>query len=181
MTNRKAKKVPRCIDEDKDAIYHIYESICDSSLEDWKKNSLLTTLMGGYTSSWKVVGVSEGARRALVAFNKNESKKKEVTRAHIYPRFEVARTVFSNKLDKKALFELFTTDFTILAGKGENKKNMSDSLLVYPINTDCDLFCCLPIGFRYDRGEREWVKNASHELITLAELKKRLEINPPSP
>ncbi len=170
------KETENTKEDDEGDIYAIYESIYPTKLNLWRKNNLLTNLMGGYASSWKVVGVSENAIEALRKYEKKEETNKGVHRAHIVSRKNVTKDAFSanGKLDREKFLNLFDQDYTILVGKGENKTDLDGSLKVIRIEPEDDLFRCARVAFKYGKKEKDWLKKLQDEKKPEAILLKSL-------
>jgi hypothetical protein len=161
------KQTSNSIDGDKEDIYSVYEAIFKTNLDLWRKNILLTSLVGGYDSSWKVIGVSENAVNALEDYEKRKTSKRGVTRAHIVQRLDVTKKLFGKKLGFDAFFEVFNSDYTVLVGKGENTTVLNEHLKIFRIDLKEDLFLCARIGFRYGKNERDWLNNEKGEAVPL--------------
>ena len=157
------------IKNDKDDIYSVYKTIFNTGLEVWRKNILLTSLVGGYPSSWKVIGVSESALEALNSYYLVQTPKLNVQRAHIVSRMDTAKELFKKKYSKYKFFKVFQNDYTILVAKGENKKNLNRTLQVIPIGLNENLFQCARIGFCWNKKEKDWLI-ATNKNYTLLEL-----------
>lgn len=167
------------IKADRKSIYQVYEVLFSADLAAWKKNTMLTTLMGGYMSSWKVIAVSDGALQALRDFDAGKIAHPKVERAHIYPRSTVSKLVFQRKYTASQFFRLFERDYTVLTTKKEHKKVLEDTLFVHPVPADLNLFHCKAIGFRYEVHEKHWISQKKPKPIPFHRLLRQLNIQPP--
>lgn len=108
-------------DIEKKALYKFYEFIFDSHFTLSKKRSVITHVLGYETWSWRVVGISEEAIKAIARNNFNRPIKM-LARDH-----KLARVITYNKIfNEKMAFEdwwdwIWENDKTILVTNEEHR------------------------------------------------------------
>ena len=145
----------------KEQIYAVYISIFNLRSSTQKKCSILTPLLGGYETSWRVVGITKAALE-LLAENNYRYIKGAICRAHIVNRYETARQIFecNSPLDLSTFFEVvWNNDRTVIATKSENKLNGTLPKVI-PIDYLKKLFTCNEIvGFKFRKIEAEFLRD----------------------
>lgn len=145
--------------QQRNTLHDVYASVfyLDAPLQ--KKSNILTQLMTS-EQSWRVIGISDEALKALETLGENERKVK-VQRAHIVSRFSIASALFEAQAPlPKEPFETFFKCFdrTVLVAKGEHKHGSKDLPNVYalpPDDKDIIYFSGKGIGFCFGRAERD--------------------------
>ncbi|MGZ8984552.1 MAG: hypothetical protein ACXW11_11485 [Methylotenera sp.] len=145
----------------KEQIYAVYLSIFNLISSTQKKCSILTPLLGGYETSWRVIGITKAALE-LLAENEYRYVKGAICRAHIVGRYETAKQIFecNAPLDLSTFFEIvWKNDRTVIATKSENKNNGTLPKVI-PIDYLKKLFTCNEIvGFKFRKIEAEFLKD----------------------
>lgn len=160
-----------------DGLYNVYLALYDLAASPQKKNAILTALMGADEQSWRVVGVTEEALAVLAT--KDFQKCEEVRRAHIVPRFDIARALLyrgegARPLDQKNFLWFYRElDKTVLVVKGQNKTNPPEVLTFSdsrPVR-----FRCEDIGYTHCDEDADELRrlNDAHQLQPMAPVEPR--------
>jgi hypothetical protein len=136
------------------AIHYAYKS--DASFFTLtQSNTELTTVMGGRSWSWHVIGITDAA---LVRYKELEFKhvaKSGITRAHLTPRFQTTQKLLAES-KPFSIGEFFSiwlaADKTVICGPGENKKEFNAEYLEID-NSNYELFNSKTIGWRFRVNE----------------------------
>lgn len=83
--------------EEKIALYKFYELVFDSKFSLSKKRSVITAVLGYETWSWRVVGITEEAIKAI-AKNSFNKPSRVLARDHTRTRAETYKRVFEEKM-----------------------------------------------------------------------------------
>lgn len=157
------KEDPTCMsipNQLKQDIHSVYSRIFKTDFDMQKKKVLLTSLIGAYEWSWKVVGVSENALKSLA--EKKYIYTPGIVRAHIVARIDTAKIVFDkNKecLNEGDFFDhILANDKTVLTIKKENTTRY-DLPDVIPICTKEILFPCQHVGYKHAQGAAAYLRD----------------------
>lgn len=119
-TMKKSKEYREPSDEEKELIYRIYELIYSSHFTLPKKRSLMTAALGFETWSWRVVGITEEAIKAIARNNFNKPNK-TLARDHMQPRSETYTKIFKEKMSLQTWWNwVWEHDKTILMTNEEH-------------------------------------------------------------
>ena len=136
------------------AIHYAYKS--DASFFTLtQSNTELTTVMGGRSWSWHVIGITDAA---LVRYKELEFKhvaKSGITRAHLTPRFQTTQKLLaeSKPFSISDFFSIWlAADKTVICGPGENTKEFNAAYLKID-NSNYELFNSKTIGWRFRVNE----------------------------
>lgn len=132
------------------AIHYAYKS--DSSFFTLtQSNTELTTVMGGRSWSWHVIGITDAA---LIRYKELEFKhvaKSGITRAHLTPRFQTTQKLLaeSKPFSIDDFFSIWlAADKTVICGPGQNKKEFNAEYREID-NSNYELFNSKTIGWRF--------------------------------
>jgi hypothetical protein len=128
------EKVPRVAyreptEAEKRNYYAIYELVFDSHFSLSKKRSVMTAVFGYEAWSWRVVGITEDAIRAIARNNFNKPAR-VLARDHQLPRVTTYNKLFEKKMPFGEWWDwIWENDQTTLMTNEEhhNKKNKSIS------------------------------------------------------
>ena len=127
--------------EQQEAIYEFYCLIYSSNFAQAKKRTLMTSVMCYEKWSWRVVGITENAVRAIARNNYNKPKK-ILARDHVNPRAETYSKIFSG--DLMSLHDwwswVWERDKTVLMTNDEHHSRAISR--VFEIDTSLGLFQC---------------------------------------
>lgn len=102
-------------------LYKIYELLFDSSFTLPKKRSVITAVLGYETWSWRVVGITEEAIKAI-AREKFNKPSRELARDHMRTRVETYSRIFNEKMGFNEWWDwIWENDKTILMTNEEHK------------------------------------------------------------
>lgn len=144
----------------KTEIYRIYLAVFAFQAKTQKKCLIMTPVLGGFESSWRVVGITKAA---LDLLEKSDYKyqKGTICRAHIVARYETAKILFerTSPLEIDDFFLLvWSNDRTVISTKSENRTNGRLPHII-PIDISQKLFICNEVvGFKYRKAERDYLK-----------------------
>lgn len=93
---KKSKEYREPTDAEKELIYRIYDLIYSSHFSLSKKRSLMTAALGYETWSWRVVGITEEAIKAIARNNFNKPSKM-LARDHTQPRSVTYTEIFDKE------------------------------------------------------------------------------------
>ena len=128
-------------EDEKKALYKVYEMIFDGYFSLSKKRSVMTAVLGYETWSWRVVGISEEAIKAIARNNFNKPSRM-LARDHSLPRVQTYNRIFSEKMALKDWWAwIWENDKTILVTNEEHRaiKTMPISK-IYPMNPAASYF-----------------------------------------
>lgn len=111
-------------ENEKRFIYGLYELIYDSHFTLPKKRSLMTAALGYETWSWRVIGITEDAIRAIAqcGFKKPPGK---LARDHRRSRAETYKATFERKMDFEEWWGwIWENDETILMTNEEHRSQI---------------------------------------------------------
>lgn len=125
----------------KEELYKLYELIFDSSFTLTKKRSVLTNVLGCETWSWRVVGITEEAIKAIARNNFNKPSK-VLARDHTLSRKDTYNRTFAEKMNFDEWWEwIWDNDKTILMTNEEhNLIHSKQPTKVYAIEPKLSLF-----------------------------------------
>ncbi len=132
------------------AIHYAYKSD-DSFFTLTQSNTELTTVMGGRSWSWHVVGITKAALIRYKELDFKHVARSGITRAHLVPRF-ITTTKLLEEPKPFSINEFFKiwneADKTVICGPGENKKEFTAEFLEID-NDDYHLFNSRTIGWKF--------------------------------
>lgn len=125
----------------KEELYKLYELIFDSSFTSTKKRSLLTSVLGYETWSWRVVGITEEAIKAIARNNFNKPSK-VLARDHTLSRKDTYNRTFAEKMNFNDWWNwIWDNDKTILMTNQEhNLKHLRQPRKIYEIDPKLSFF-----------------------------------------
>ena len=141
----------------KEALYQKYLAIHQAYKSDsvfftlTQSNTELTTVMGGRTWSWHVIGITETALVRYKELGFKHVAKSGITRAHLIPRFVTTQKLLANPnpFSIDDFFSIWlTADKTVICGPGENKKEFIASYIKID-NENYRWFNSKTIGWRF--------------------------------
>ena len=162
--NDDKKKFRLPTDEEKRLIYKIYLVLCGSHFSIPKKRNLMTSALGHETWSWRVIGISEDAIRAI-AENNFCKPSKLLSRDHGRPRAETYNDEFFENIKS---FEdwwnwVWENDKTTLMTNNEHH-NPKVRSKVYPLDPKENYFRSEVVGWHHtQKHEGEMIKKLIEE------------------
>ena len=127
--------------EKKEELYRFYELIFNSSFTLTKKRSLMTSVLGYETWSWRVVGITEEAVKAI-ARNKFKKTTKTLARDHTLSRKDTYNRIFAEKMNFNEWWDwIWENDKTVLMTNEEhNLIHIKQPTKIYAIEPKWSLF-----------------------------------------
>ena len=141
---------------DKKRLYEFYELLFDSHFTLSKKRSVMRAVLGYETWSWRVVGISEEAIKAIARNNFNKPVRK-LARDHT----KTAATTYKIAFERKMQFEewwnlIWENDKTILITNEEHHFiNAIPINKIYPINPADSYFVDAEVAGWHQTQRRE--------------------------
>lgn len=122
MTKRRVKEVifREPTDEERRKLYTIYELIFDSGFSRPKQRSVITAVLGYEVWSWRVVGITVDALKAIARNNYNKPARM-LARDHSKPRVETYNKIFEQRMAFQEWWEwVWENDKTVLMTNEEH-------------------------------------------------------------
>lgn len=144
----------------KEELYRLYEMIFDCAFSLVKKRAVLTQVLGGETWSWRVVGITEEAVKAIARNNFNKPSK-VLARDHTLTRKDTYNRIFTEKMNFNEWWNwIWDNDKTILITNEEHNLIHSQNISkVYAIDPNLSYFVDNGIGWYQTRArEGEFIK-----------------------
>ncbi len=125
----------------KEELYRFYEMIFDSSFMLRKKRSLMTAVLGYETWSWRVVGITEEAIKAIARNNYNYPTR-TLARDHTHTRMETYNRTFNEKMAFEDWWNwIWENDKTILMTNDEHSAiHITQPSKIYSIDPNESMF-----------------------------------------
>jgi hypothetical protein len=157
--------------DEKKYLYSMYVSIYNSHFSLSKKRSVMTAVLGYELWSWRVVGITTEAIRAIARNNFNKPSKM-LARDHSQPRVQTYNRIFDDTQCRAVMpFDswwdwIWEHDKTILMTNEEHKKKDAiPSGDIHPINPQ--------LGYFLDAETAGWHQTKGREGAFIAELCKQ--------
>lgn len=137
--SKKAKEYKEPSESEKLNLYRIYELIYDNHFSLPKKRSVMTAVLGYETWSWRVVGITEEAIKAIAKNNFNKPSN-TLARDHTHTRSNTYTKIFSEgKMPFHAWWDwVWQHDKTILMTNTEHKSQVISK--IYQLNPNDGYF-----------------------------------------
>lgn len=140
----------------KEELYKLYELIFDSTFTLSKKRSVITAVLGYETWSWRVVGITEEAVKAIARNNFNKPSRM-LARDHKRTRVETYNRVFSEKMAFNEWWDwIWENDQTILMTNEEHRLiHLNQPSKIYLIEPKLSLFVDAEVAGWHQTQARE--------------------------
>lgn len=138
---------------DKRRLYEFYELLFDSHFTLSKKRSVITAVLGYETWSWRVVGISEEAIKAIASNNFNKPSGK-LARGHTLARVITYNKIFNEKMEFEDWWDwIWENDKTILVTNEQNRTMPISK--IYPLNPADSYFVDAEVAGWHQTQRRE--------------------------
>jgi hypothetical protein len=150
------KKYVEPTQQKKKELYKFYELIFDSTFTLPKKRSVITAVLGYETWSWRVVGITEEAIKAIARNNFNKPSR-VLARDHTLSRKETYSRIFNEKMGFNEWWEwIWENDKTVLMTNEEHKViHIQKPTKIYDIDLNLSLFVDAEVAGWHQTKTRE--------------------------
>ncbi len=150
------KKYVEPTQQKKEELYKFYELIFDSTFTLPKKRSVITAVLGYETWSWRVVGITEEAVKAIARNNFNKPSR-VLARDHTLSRKETYSRIFNEKMGFNEWWDwIWENDKTILMTNEEHKViHIQQPTKIYDIDLNLSLFVDAEVAGWHQTKARE--------------------------
>ena len=131
--------------------------------------AILTSMMGGRSWSWRVVGITPAALRLFQSSDYKKTARDGITRAHIQGRSKTTSELLrpEEPVSREDFARIWIeNDKTVLCVRGENKDPLPD----YEVFEDAEhgLFPSTQIAWRHGKMEKEYLMKVATKLGLVA-------------